>query len=67
VIDAHDGGGGLGGQLGIVDVVVRSLEVEEFDCVGAKGVVSEVVVDWGTGGCELEERVEDSAGWVGVF
>lgn len=53
--------------MGVVNVVVWSLEVEEFECVGAEGVVSEVVVDWGMGGCELEEGVEDSAGWVGVF
>ena len=45
MVDAHDGGGGLGGQLGVVDVVMRSLEVEEFESVGAEGVVSEVVVD----------------------
>ena len=45
MVDTHDGGGGLGGELGVVDVVVRPLEVEEFECVGAEGVVSEVVVD----------------------
>ena len=45
MVDAHDGGGGLGGELGVVDVVVRPLEVEEFECVGPEGVVSEVVVD----------------------
>lgn len=45
MVDAHDRGGGLGGELGVVDVVGRSLEVEEFECVGLEGVVSEVVVD----------------------
>ena len=67
MVDTHDGGGGLGGELGVIDVVVRPLEVEEFECVGAEGVVSEVVVDGGMRGCILEEGVEDSAGWIGVF
>ena len=31
--------------MGIVDVVISSLEVEEFKCVRMEGVVSEVMVD----------------------
>jgi len=64
VVNTHEGGVGLGGELGVVDVVWRCLEVEEFDCVG---VVSEVMVDWGMGRFVLEEGLEGSAGCVGVF
>ena len=45
MVDVHDGAGGLGGEWGVVDVVVLSLEVEEFKCVRTEGVVLEVVVD----------------------
>ena len=45
MVDVHDGAGGLSGELGVVNIVMPSLEVEEFKCVRTEGVVSEVVVD----------------------